>query len=322
MITLGVNTTNIDREASIIADLDLAHSLGFTWVRTSQEMHWGYSPFGSYALDVLGRYAQACSDRGLHLIQCCQGMPASMARGGRAGHYGPKDATSARLWGDWFGECAAIVASTGGITSCGNEWDNYGWDTTPSAHDCATLHIAALAGRDARAPGATFATCEMAPGVNPNPLTFLQAINDAAPGLLKEAATMVGWHPYTDPRWPADYNALWNTNHRMRDVHTWLAQQGHGTMKIMGGEWGVANGPNHNPQALKPQAVADYVRTQYLPSFQKMAADGVRFGPMCWYTLRDGGSADWPGYMGCVDLHGVEKPVATVFKTYNAGGTV
>lgn len=325
-LELGVNTTLSGNQRNIDDDLDLAHALGFRWVRTSQEMHWGGSP--AYSLDVLARYAQACKDRGIRLIQCAQGMPAPLARGGRAGHYGAKSAAAASQWGAWFGECCARVQEAAGITSCLNEPDNFGWDTTPSAADCALLHVAAFEGRDRRAPDAIVSTGEMAPGASPEPLAFLKAILAATAGhdLLDEQRVVVGWHPYIDPRWTADFDAIWNACHRMRDVHAFLVADGHPRMKIMGGEWGIANGPAGNVRALTPAKVADYVRLDYLPAFVKQRADGVRLGPQVWYALRDFPPPSdrrldsWANYCGLVDVRGNPKPVAGVLEAFNRGG--
>lgn len=313
-VELGVNVGLAARNAE--ADCALAAKMGFRWVRTSQEMHWT----ADRSITNLRTFATAARNQGLRLIQCCQGMPANLARGSRAGHYGPKNDSAAREWGEWFAQCAEIVVTTNGVTSCLNEPDGYGWDTTPSAADCATLHAAALEARDDLVPTAIFATGEMAPGSNPEPLAFLKQIVAFAPTVLDHERCIIGWHNYTDPRYPADFNALWNTNHRMRDVHDWLVDQGHPKMKIMGGEWAIANGPAGNPRSLSTGKVADYVRTQYLPSFERMKADGVKFGPLVWYCLRDGpASSNWADWCGLVDSQGNPKPVAGVLQAYNEG---
>lgn len=316
---LGVNVTLSSDPTKVEADYALAASLGFKWVRTSQEMQWGDGT-GMYALAALRTHVNAAIRHGLRLIQCCQGMPRTMARGGIAGHYGPKDAASATRWGDWVGECCAIVEAADGIVSITNEPDNFGWDTTPSASDVAMLHVAAIEGRNRRAPNAILSTAEMAPGSNPEPLAFLTAIAKSALHLFDAQRLVVGWHNYLDPRYPADYDAVWNMNHRMRDVHAALVYIGHPKMKIMGGEWGVANGPPGNVRSLSPQGVADYVRDQYIPSFERMIADGVPLGPLLWYTLRDGPqpSTEQANYCGIVDAYGNEKPVAAVFREYLA----
>lgn len=312
MPDLGVNITLDPAEAA--ADCALAASFGFKWVRTSQEMQWGGGTDGAYALGALATFAAACTANGLKLLQCCQGMPASFARGGVGGHYGPKDQASADKWGAWFAQCALITNSTGGATSCLNEPDGFGWGTTPSVTDCAILHTAALEARDRDAPGTVFVTGEMAPGSSPEPLKFLKQIAAAAPSILTDEKVWFGWHPYVDPRYDADYNAVWNTCHRMRGLHAWKRKK-----KIMAGEWSVANGPPGNPRALTPEGVAAYVAFNYLPTFDRMEADGLRFGPLLWYSLRDAPApSSWADYCGVVDVAGVAKPVAAVFSAYNA----
>lgn len=320
-VELGVNITLSSDPTKIEADMALAASLGFRWVRTSQEMHW--APDGR--ISVLGVYAETANAYGLRLIQCCQGMPASLARGGLNGHYGAKDARSAAIWGEWFAHCASMVQTTGGATSCLNEPDNFGWDATPSASDCAILHAAALEARDRLAPHTTFVTAEMAPGNAPDPLEFLKAIVTIAPQILTDDHVWIGWHPYTDPRWTANYAATWNACYRMREVDLWVKTRpvlGAVRKKIMGGEWAIANGPPGNVRALSPVGVA-YVRDSYLPAFDAMAADGLRLGPLLWYTLRDrvppaDKRADsWANYCGVVDVAGKPKPVAAVLRAYN-----
>lgn len=312
-VTLGVNISNDPTRA--IADCKVAHQLGFDYVRVSKEMD-DYQQ----GLPDLRTIVAAALEFELKVIQCCQGMPAELARGGVAGHFGPKNDTAAAKWGDWSAECSEIVNPTGGAISILNEPDNYGWSTTPNAGDCATLHMAALDSRDRLTPGNFLITGEMAPGSNPEPLAFLEAIVAAAPIIMTDDHVWIGWHPYVDPRYAADYNASWNTNHRMRDVQAFCSTQGKPNKKIMAGEWGVATGPTGNPRALSPQGVASYVRDQYLPSFEAMQTDGVHFACLCWYTLRDGGTGDGSAadYAGLLTQAGRKKPVAAILQTYNA----
>lgn len=325
-VDLGANTTLSGEQRYIERDLDLLVALGFRWARTSQEMHWGGGSTGAYALGVLERYVDACKVRGLRLVQCCQGMPAAFARGGIAGHYAAKDAASARKWGAWVGECAALVDEVNGATTIGNEWNGYGWGLNgspkPNIADAATLHVAAVQGRNDKAPTAILGTCEMMPGDSPDPLLFLQSIVGS---LLSQPRMTIGWHPYVDPRWPADEPERWNACYRMVEVDAWLEAQGHPRMKIIGGEWGIANGPAGNPRALSPMQTATYVAHSYLPTFDNMQAAGVRLTAMCWYALRDfkppiDPRADsWANYCGIVDLRGNRKPVAAVLQAYNEG---
>jgi hypothetical protein len=311
---LGVNIRINPRYAD--ADCDLAAQLGFTWVRTSQEM-----TFNQQGLPGLQMVVDAATKHGLKVLQCCQGMPADLAKGGQAGHYGAKDQQSAATWGVWFARCAQIVAPNGGACSCTNEPDGFGWDTTPNAADLALLHKWALEARDLYAPGTTFVTGEMCPSSNPDPLQFLEDVVTICPEIMTDDHVWIGWHPYTDPRYPADVDQPWNTNHKMRAVHQFCVDQSKPNKKIMAGEWGLADGPASWPQKLAPAALATYVENQYLPSFDSMAADGVKFAALAWYTLRDGSAGDgsWADHCGLVKKNGKLKPVASVLRDYNAG---
>lgn len=311
---LGVNIRVNSKYAD--ADCALAASLGFQYVRTSQEM-----TFYQQGLPSLQMVCDAAVKHGLKVIQCCQGMPANLAKGGRAGHFGAKDLASATAWGVWFAQCAQIVDPTGGACSCTNEPDGFGWDTTPNAGDLALLHKCALEARDTFAPGTTFITGEMCPSSNPDPLTFLEAVVSLCPTIMTDDHVWIGWHPYTDPRYPADYDAPWNMVHKMRAIQAYCATFSKPNKKIMAGEWGLADNPKSWPQRLAPAALATYVENQYLPAFDGEASDGVHFACLDWFTLRDGSEGDgsYADHCGLYKTNGKPKPVASVLRDYMAG---
>lgn len=311
---LGVNISNDPNKAD--ADCALAASVGFEYVRVSQEM-----TFYQQGIPGLEKICAAATAHDLKVIQCCQGIPANLARGGRAGHYGAKDAASAAIWGKWMASCMPIVDATGGACSCTNEPDGYGWSTTPSAPDLALLHKCALEARDATAPGTTFITGEMCPSSNPDPLEFLEAVVALCPEIMTDDHVWIGWHPYTDPRFAADYDAPWNTNHKMRAVQAFCTSKSKPNKKIMAGEWGLADGPPNWAQKLAPAALATYVENQYLPSFDSMAGAGVHFACLDWYTLRDftAGDGSYADHCGLYKKNGKPKPVLSVLRDYMAG---
>jgi hypothetical protein len=316
--TLGVNISNDPKDAD--RDCALAAEMGFPWVRVSQEMPWYQQ-----GLPALRTIVAAATEHGLKVHQCAQGMPANLAKGGRAGHFAAKDEQSAAAWGLWFAQCCQIVApnggQTGGAVSCTNEPDGFGWDTTPDAAGLAQLHKWALASRDLYAPGVPFITGEMSPSSNPDPLAFLKAIVMLCPEIMTDDHVWIGWHPYTDPRYPADVDQPWNTNHKMRAVQAYCSDQGKPNKKIMAGEWGLADNPASWAQRLAPGPLATYIENQYLPSFDSMASDGVHFAALEWFTLRDGYGTDgsWTDHCGLYKKNGRPKPVASVLRDYMAG---
>lgn len=321
-LPLGVNITLSNDPKQVEADCALAASFKAKWVRTSQEFTWDNEQW----MKRLQVFRAACDHHGLLLWQTCQGVPARFSDTGKAGHY----VTTTQAGQDWFGESVAEAASVADATGMGNENNGFGsQDVHPMPEALADMCASVIEQRDKLSPDRQLCTPELCPAGGENmgqdhgkwdtyiePLLFFKAMVKHNPKMIRGRKLWIGWHGYTDNRFPADDPQLWNQWWRIRELHSTLVSLKVPNKSICSPEFGCATGPSNWYQVVTParQAVAF---DEYIAEWKSQLAVGVKRGPAIWYALRDHtpnpNIVDWPAYCGLVDIHGNKKPVADRF---------
>lgn len=293
--TMGVNCAPTGDAFSRVSDL------GFRWVRISDEAHWHTDGRIPYDWTGYDRAIALAHSFGLKVIQACQGMPATMAVGGKGGHYPPKDCQAMLTWADWTAECAARGAD---CIEVGNEWNHPTfWAPEPDPAASATLTAFAADAIKRRAPDVTVITGGLAPAGGPlAPPAFLAAQLAAAPPML-DHVDGVGHHPYQfpgDPRQVHGDNAVAQTR-----LMATTAQR-----PVWATEWGSSVRPD-DPKGMTEDDQVLHTAA-YLDAFDALEASGVTWGVLVWYCLDDRPDkpADWASWMGLYRDRSDWRPVA------------
>ncbi len=285
--------------------------LGAQWVRFSIEMHWhtdGTVPFDWTAYDRAVTLAHTLDLKVLHV---CQGMPATLAAGGQAGHVAPKDCGAMLAWSAWAAECATRGADA---IEVGNEWNHPTfWGPAPDPAASATLTAFAADAIAKTRPGIPVVTGGLAPaGGELRAPDFLAAQTAAAPTML-DHVTGVGHHPYC---FPADPRVVepWNATGQTRAVAD-LA----GGRPVWVTEIGSTVGPPGDPKAMGEDDQVLHT-AGYLAALGDLEAGGVRLGPLFWYRLDDDPTRteSWESHMGMYRTDGSERPFVEVLTRWAA----
>lgn len=274
-----------------------------TWVRTSQEPPWGS------VTARLGPFRKACDDNGLKLMQCAQTI----------GHKQPRHQADLDDYAEFVAECAAMADATSG----GNEINGFGSNETPDPVAAAATFVAVVETRDRLAPRRQLMTPSMCPAGGPigssyvEPLLFFSKMVEAERSILAAKKLWLDWHGYCDGRYNPNYVATWNTVHRTRDLHAYVAGLGFPDLHVSWSEMGTQTGPPGWAQRVDEATQALRFNQQLLEARAQRKAGG-KFAPLVWYTIRDSqpnGPTDWPACAGLLRLDGSERPVAAAFRT-------
>jgi polysaccharide biosynthesis protein PslG len=311
------------RDDKTAADIS---GLGLRWVRIMYNWTWLEPSKGHFNWTEFDQWMARAKAKRLRVLAVAQGSPA-WANGG----HGPYDKQSglntppSPEFYDQFAQYAAgLVRHGADAVEIWNEPNGGFWLPAPNAKAWANLVVRshdAVKAVNPRIPVITGGVCPLPEGSrNANaPEKFLAAALDGVPGFARKFDG-VGHHPYVFANDPAAKDPLtapyqWNPILQTATMQKTLLRYGAGDKPFWFTEYGVPTGGPFG--AVTPEESGTIYR-HYYQAFDRLAAQGIKLGPMFFWTLYDilpyQKANTIEGWEGVYDLSGAPKASVAVIK--------
>jgi hypothetical protein len=300
--------------------------LGLGWVRIMYHWTWIEQSDGKMVWFEFDKWMKEAKAQHLKVLVVAQGSPA-WANGG----HGPYDHQSGLntpplpKYYDRFGHYVAELVHHGAdAVEVWNEPNSAFWLPRPDPKtwgDLVVLSYDAVKAVDPKIPVITGGVCPVADGSLGihAPAKFLQAALDAVPELAHKCDG-IGHHPYVFANNPADKDPLtapyqWNAILQTVTMQKVLADHGIGDKPFWFTEYGV---PTGGPFGAVTPDESGVIYQHYYDAFDRLAAQGIKLGPMFFWTLHDSPKFQkarmMEGWEGIYDIDGKPKASVAVIK--------
>ncbi len=300
--------------------------LGLGWVRVMYHWTWLEQSQGKMVWFEFDHWMKRAKAKNLKVLIVAQGSPA-WANGG----HGPYDRQSGLntpplppFYGQYSNYVSQLVRHGADAVEVWNEPNAAFWLPAPDPKTWATLvalSYDAVKAVNPAVPVISGGVCPLPDGaLNPNsPENFLAAALEGVPAFARKFDG-VGHHPYVFANDPAAKDPLtapyqWNPILQTVAMQKVLARHGAGGKAFWFTEYGV---PTGGPFGAVTAEQSGMIYQHYYEAFDRLAAQGIKLGPMFFWTLHDLAHYQKAnaieGWEGIYDLNGAPKASAGVIK--------
>ena len=300
--------------------------LGLGWVRIMYHWTWIEQAEGKMIWFEFDNWMARAKAHNLKVLIVAQGSPA-WANGG----HGPYDRPSGlnmpplpAYYSNFTNYVAALVRHGADAVEIWNEPNAGFWQPAPDPKTWAELIVLsykAVKSVNPSVPVITGGVCPLPEGSkNSNaPAAFLKKALESVPALAN-SFDGVGHHPYVFADAPTAKDPLtapyqWNAILQTVTMNEVLAAHGAGGKPFWFTEYGV---PTGGPFGAVTPDESGVIYQHYFDAFDQLTAQGIKLGPMFFWTLRDSQGYQKAntieGWEGVYDLTGAPKASVAVIK--------